>query len=264
MGIIDYQSPFKLLVSVKGHPYERDAFAAMLESFEGIAPTIVEQPATEVLIATGAAAEWDALLFYDMPGIDFSTQPPGFIEPCDRLRGGFAGLLERGMGMVFLHHALAGWPLWPEYGEVVGGRFFYAPTNCRGRPVLDSGYRHEVTHTVFVLDRGHPVTQGVEAEFTVTDELYLAEVFEDDVTPLLASSYEFSRDHFYSAHHAVNGRMFCNDDWDHVPGSSLIGWCRQAGNSSVVYLQPGDGPTAYRDSNYARLVENAVRWVAPN
>ncbi|GIS24580.1 MAG: hypothetical protein CM15mP125_2670 [Gammaproteobacteria bacterium] len=36
MGIIDYHSPLNILISVKGHPFERDAFAAVFESFEGI------------------------------------------------------------------------------------------------------------------------------------------------------------------------------------------------------------------------------------
>ena len=30
MGIIDYHSPLNILISVKGHPFERDAFAAVL------------------------------------------------------------------------------------------------------------------------------------------------------------------------------------------------------------------------------------------
>ena len=33
-------------------------------------------------------------------------------------------------------------------------------------------------------------------------------------------------------------------------------------NSRLVYLQPGDGPSAYDNPDYRRLVENALRWVA--
>ena len=102
-------------------------------------------------------------------------------------------LLEAGKGMVFLHHALAGWPLWPEYGEVIGGRFFYAPTASRGEPVLDSGYRHDVQHTVQVIDGAPPITAGIGATFSLTDELYLCEVFEDSVTPLTLSAPRSSR-----------------------------------------------------------------------
>ena len=47
MGIIDYKSPLSVLISVKGHPYERDTFAAVFESLEGMRHTFVEQPASQ-------------------------------------------------------------------------------------------------------------------------------------------------------------------------------------------------------------------------
>ena len=171
--------------------------------------------------------------------------------------------------MVFLHHAIAGWPLsahspraWPEYGEIIGGRFFYAPAECRGKAVLDSGYRHDITHTVSVADTAHPIVAGVDTRFSLTDELYLYEVFEEDVHPLLSSDYTFDREHFYSAHHAVTGNMFCNDNWPHPVGSSLIGWTKEHDQSRIVYLQPGDGPATYASNEYRRLLENAIRWAA--
>lgn len=262
MGIIDYHSPLNILVSVKGHPYERDAFAAVFESFEGIRHTFVEQPATQTFLNPDAAAPWDVLVFYDMPGIDFSAQPPELVAPSKAMKTGFMDLLAAGKGLVFLHHAIAGWPLWPEYGEVIGGRFFYRPSDCRGRPVLDSGYRHDVAHTVSVQDANHPIVDDLPESFPLTDELYLYEVFENDVTPLITSDYEFDCEHFYSAHHAVTGRMFCNDDWPHPAGSSLIGWTKQHDNSRIVYLQPGDGPDTYASPHYRRLLENAIRWAA--
>ena len=262
LGIIDYHSPLNILISVKGHPYERDAFAAVFESLEGIRHTFVEQPASQAFMNPEAAAPYDALVFYDMPGIDFSTQPPGFVAPPEDLKKGFMDLLSEGKGMVFLHHAIAGWPLWPEYGEVMGGRFFYSSSECRGKTVLDSGYRHDVAHSVRVLDGDHPITAGLGDTLDLTDELYLYEVFEDDVTPLLESDYTFDREHFYSAHHAVTGKMFCNEDWPHPNGSGLVGWSKVCRQSRIAYLQPGDGPTTFASEDYRHLLENAIRWSA--
>ena len=262
MGMIDYHSPLNILVSVKGHPFERDAFAELFESFDGIRHTFVEQPASQSFMNPTAAVPYDAFVFYDMPGIDFSTQPPGLVSPSDEFKQGFMGLLAAGKGMVFLHHAIAGWPIWPDYGEVIGGRFFYLPTECRAQPVLDSGYRHDVSHSVRVVGTSHPVTEGLNNAFALKDELYLYEVFEDSIDPLLTSGYIFDREHFYSAQHAVTGNMFCNDDWPHPEGPNLIGWTKTAKNSRVVYLQPGDGPETYSSPHYRRLVENAIRWVA--
>ena len=90
--------------------------------------------------------------------------------------GGAAGwrsLLDAGRGLVFLHHAIAGWPAWPEYAEIVGGRFHYQPGSLGGRDWPDSGYRFHVDHTVEVLEPGHPVCAGLPARFPITDELYL-------------------------------------------------------------------------------------------
>ena len=108
----------------------------------------------------------------------------------------------------------------------------------------------------------HPVTEGVDEIFSLTDELYLYEVFEDDIDPLLASHHTFDSAHFYSAHHAVTGKMFSNDDWPHPDGPNLIGWTNTVENSRIVYLQPGDGANTYASPHYRRLVENAIRWAA--
>jgi type 1 glutamine amidotransferase len=262
VGIVNYNAALNVLVSVKGHPYPRDAFSTMLDSMDNMACTIVEQPASQAFMTPTMAAPYDALVFYDMPGVDFSTQPPTLVAPPAELQEGFLQLLEAGMGMVFLHHALAAWPLWEAFGDILGGRFFYNPQVCKGLPVLDSGYRHEVDYKVTVVDTSHPVTQGLPANFALQDELYLCEIFEADIHPLLSCDYGFESGNFYSAQHAVTGRMYCNDHWPHPSGSPLLGWTRQIGDARIVYLQPGDTARTMEDSHYRQLLENAVHWVA--
>lgn len=260
MSTIDYNSDCHVLVSVKGHPYPRDAFFDLFESMEGIAYTAVEQPASQLFLSPEHAVGFDAAVLYDMPGIDFSQRPPRLVAPPEALQHSLPALLERGFGLVFLHHAIAGWPLWPEYGEIIGGRFLYRPGDVRGRRSPDSGYRHAVAHRVHVV-QDHPVVDGVERDFPLTDELYLYEVFSDSVIPLLRSDYPFDRDHFYSAEQAVTGRLYSNEGWEHLPGSNLVGWVKHYRNSPVVYLQPGDDAIAYENQNFQRLLENALRWV---
>ena len=262
VGIINHHAPLNVLVSTKGHPYPRDALSALLDSMTGVACTVVEQPASQVFINVERAKPYDALVFYDMPGIDFSTQPPGLVAPPPALINDFNALLEAGVGMVFLHHALAAWPLWEELGNVIGGRFFYTPQICNGRQVLDSGYRHDVDYTVSVVDAEHPVTRGLPSRFTLQDELYLCEIFEADVHPLLRCHHRFEATEFYSAKHAVTGKMYCNDNWPHPAGSALLGWTRQVANARIVYLQPGDTADTLGNPHYRMLLENAIHWVA--
>jgi hypothetical protein len=222
----------------------------------------VEQPAAEALFTVAEGRRFDAYVAYDMPGIQFCPDGPETPEPDAGFRRRFMELVEAGHGFVFLHHAIAGWPAWPAYGDLVGGRFLYLPAEVHGRQCLDSGYRHGVTHTVNVVGE-HPVTAGLPASFEITDELYLYEVFEESVNPLLVSDYEFIADNFYSAAHVVlRGRMYDNSDWPHPSGSNLIGWTREVGASRIVYLQCGDDPVAYANEHYRRLLANAIAWVS--
>lgn len=264
MPTIDYNAPLKVLLAVRGHPFDRTALDAPFQAMAGITTTVVDQPAAAQLMNPDGMAPYDALVLYDMPGMDFSdpAQMPRLIDPGDSFRRGFEALLDSGKGIVALHHALAGWPAWPGYGEHLGGRFLYRPAQVRGTVRCDSGYRHGVSYTATVVAPEHPVMAGIPASFAMTDELYLAEIFEDDVTPLLRAEHRFTRDNFWSAAAAMDGRMFDNEGWEHPDGSNLIGWTRRARNSPVVYLQPGDDQVTYDNPVYRQLLENAIRWVS--
>src|SRR5690606_19153458 len=104
-------------------------------------------------------------------------QGPDLLPPPAEMVKGLRRLLGRGQPFVFLHHALAGWPAWPEFAEILGGRFLYVPADLRGRPCLDSGYRQNVSYKARTVG-DHPILAGLPPVFDVTDELYLAEIFE--------------------------------------------------------------------------------------
>jgi len=263
MPIIRYGERLNVLVAAKGHPYLRDPFMAMFDEMEDVACTLVEQPAAARMMSIESLKGFDALVLYDMPGVNFrAPSPPAFIEPDTAFKENLLRLLNSGIGVVALHHAIAGWPAWEEYAELLGGRFLYKPGKLRGKPCPDSGYRHDVEHEVIAANPGHPVLEGIEFPLKLTDELYLSEVFEDSVEPLLRSRHSFTRDGFYSAALAVSGKMFSNEGWAHPDGSNLVGWVKKARKSPLVYLQPGDGPGTYQNPGYRRLVSNAVRWVS--
>jgi trehalose utilization protein len=133
--------------------------------------------------------------------------------------------------------------------------------SLRGQMRLDSGYRHDVQHEISA-EAAHPVLEGIPPRFSLTDELYLSEVFEDSITPLLRSGHAFTRANFYSATLAITGTPYSNEGWHHDDGSNLVGWVKRARKSPLVYLQPGDGPPTYADPNYRRLIANAIGWVS--
>ena len=262
MSIINYNASRQLLVTARGHPYERDAFCGLFEGLEDFSWSLVEQPAAQHLFKVGLAAHFSACLCYDMPGVDFtSPEAPALVEPDAAFKQGFIALLEAGMGMVFVHHSLAAWPAWPEYANIVGGRFHYRPAELRGQDWPDSGYRHKVTHEISVVG-DHPVTAGLPTHFEMTDELYLCAIFTEEVEPLLRSDYTFEDSNFYSAKRAVEGELYSREGWHHPPGSSLVAWTKHYRNSPIVYIQGGDDAEAYANETYRALIHNAVRWVA--
>ncbi len=251
----------RLLVLSGGHPYEEAPFAAMLDGLDGWNVTHLIHPEAERLVGEGAADEADALLFYDMPGYEFADGAVTARAPSDAFKAAITRRLASGKGAVMMHHALAGWSEWPEWSEIIGGRFLYQPETVRGLACLDSGYRHDVDYTASVV-ADHPVLAGIPQRFAVCDELYLAEIFVDDVIPLVRSDYRFTADGFYSAANAVAGQMFDNSRWPHPAGSNLVAWARHIGDARIVYLQCGDGPATYGNPAVQRLLANALDWTS--
>lgn len=251
-----------VLVMTKGHPFNREDFYRIFDDMVGVNACAIEQPASQAFFDPALAAPYDAFVLYDMPGLDFSAeQSPAYLQPPESFKNNFLQLLELGHGFVFLHHSIAAWPGWPEYAEIVGGKFLYKADKIRRKAHPDSGYRHDVKHTVTVALE-HPVTEAVEASFGIEDELYLSHVFRDDVLPLLRSDYDYTDENFYSAQQAVKGEMFSREGWSHQRGHNLIGWIKSYKNSPIVYLQCGDSKQAYDNANYRKLVSNAIAWVS--
>ena len=230
-----------LLVVTRGHPFQRDNFFNMIDAL-GCDWSHVEHPAAQSFFKKKNLKKFDAVLFYDMPGLNFEEiddESKFFINPPEEYKKDFLERLNEGIGCIFLHHSIAGWPLWDEYSNIIGGRFLYKPGKIKGKKSPDSGYRHFVKYKVSSV-REHPITKGI-SDFEIEDELYLAHVFEDDVNPILKSDYNFIRDNFYSATNALNGEMNSNEGWEHPNGSNLVGWTKSYKKSAITYLQFGDG-----------------------
>jgi Trehalose utilisation. len=172
---------------------------------------------------------------------------------------GFLNLLMNGIGCVFNLQAIAGWPNWEVYGNIIGGRFCNQEGFVKGIKKPDSGYCHDVKYKV-IKDGKHPITDDIE-DFEITDELYLAEFLEDDINLILRSNYKFTDKNFYFAARALEGEMYSNRDWSHQEGSDIVGWTKKYENSSIVYLQFGDGRSSYKNENFRKLIKQSINWV---
>ena len=198
-------------------------------------------------------------MLHDLPGLGLARgSEPTPHGPSEQVRSAVLDLLARGQGLVVTHHALAGWPQWDQWAEIIGGRFFYTAGTLRGEGIPASGYRMD-RYQVDVVDPDHPVCAGVES-FELDDELYLCPVLSDEVTPLLATTADLVAASMIDTYREVRyGERVAPAQ---QPASSLLGWAKTHGPSRVVYLLPGHGPSTMQHPSYRRLLANACHWAS--
>lgn len=263
------EQPLSVLLVSKGHDYDHDAFLDMFRELTEFEVTLVEQPAAQVILRPGNVQAYDAVLFYDMcgiPGIGLrhdGANDTG-VPPDDYVRS-IEALLARGTGIVMLNHATVSWPEWPLWREISGTSFMLRSGTLDGRQVPGSGYRGghgpHPNATLHLVPQGeHPVLAGLEDGFDITDELYLkSPQFEARVVPLLRGDYAFVAGNFTPPPLAPAAEQA---NWSHPEGSDLLVWANAAGASPVVASDLGDGPAAFGNPQFRKLLGNALRWVA--
>ncbi|OJJ21604.1 hypothetical protein BKI52_13905 [marine bacterium AO1-C] len=248
------------LLVTKGHAFQEIPFFSMIDDLGTWDDEVtinwkhVKHPKALAAFEPARTDDYDVVVFYDMPGVVFTNnpaQPFQHAEPPAEFKKNFMDLVDKGKGMVFIHHAIGGWPTWKEYTELIGGKFQFMPGEVGGKNYPGSGYRFYEPQTISVLDTSHPIVEGLGTAFKMRDEVYLYPVLEDDVVPLLRSDFNFVSENF------ANGGLGFKE---HPKGSDLIAWVRASGKSPIAYLQPGHGPQIYSDNNYKRLIVNAIKW----
>jgi type 1 glutamine amidotransferase len=261
----------RILFITKGHPFDREGLFAMMDSQTIRAVggwTHVEQPAAEAFFDPELAKDYDVLVFYDRDGIwpyqshpmmDKAGKPVlnadgspklSFDPPPAELVKNVKALLQQGKPMVFLHHSLASWShSWPEYAEVIGAvcdwdRSFTA----RKVEQPKSGYFGNTRQHITVVDKTHPITQGLGDGFDIVDEAYSCPMYEESVHPLLRTDF-VPKDHDLN----LNSK---------TKFSNLSAWVKTAENSPIVYIQGGHGASAWTNPAYQTLVANSIKWAA--
>jgi len=209
----------KILIVTGGHDFEREPFFEIFKAIPEIEFTEAVQPQANALYASEEILQYDALVFYDMVQEITDAQKQAFLE-----------LLQRGKGIVFLHHSLASYQEWDEFKEIIGGRYHLKPAEGFGA----SNYQHDVEVPVQIVDQKNPITKGL-TDFVIHDEIYGNFEVVPQVVPLLKTS--------------------------HPQSTEIIGWAHRYRNSRVVYVQLGHDHYAYENPNYRQLVKQAIEWV---
>ena len=212
-------SEIQLLIITGGHEFEEVPFFEMFDSFRGVSYVVLDDSGTVDPYSYAAEKDIEVLVFYHMTRQIFEDRQATFLK-----------LLEQGKGMVFLHHSLVAYQNWPEFENIIGGRYFLDST----QGFSPSSYQHEVNISLAIIDKEHPVTQGIK-DFQIFDEVYGNFRVQPTVQPLVRT--------------------------DHPQSDPLVVWANKYKDSRIIYIQPGHGPQIFSDPNYRKLLQQAIRWV---
>lgn len=214
----------KMVVVTGGHEFEQKPFLSLFEGYEDIDYIEARQEDESEIFED--ISEWD----YDLMVLFNMTQ--GMSE---KRQKNFIKLLERGVGVLAIHHSIGSFQQWPEYRRIIGAKYYLTATVENGVEYEPGTYKHDIDFEVYIKDSEHPITHGL-SDFLVHDETYKNCVFEADNRVLLTTN------------HPTSDEPLC--------------WVRNYGKAKVCYIQIGHGPSVYTNPSYRRLVVQAIRWCA--
>jgi len=216
--------PIRILVVTGGHDYKVEQFNQMLASLgENITYQIEEFPAAYEMFLPENRNKYDVLVFYHMWQQITDEQAKVFIE-----------CIMNGKPVVAIHHSICAFDDWPEYWNIIGGKYFHKVTTFKGKEFQPCSYIHDLHFNVKIANSKHPVTKGVK-DFEIFDETYKGYYVGDGVTPLLTT--------------------------DEPSSTSVIGWAKKYGKARIVTLQSGHDAPTFENPNFRKLLKQSIEWV---
>lgn len=218
------QQEVRVLLVVGGHDFEEEPFYRMMDQLPGITYEVAKHPQAYASLKPDQIDRYDVVLLYDMPK-----------EISVEAQKDFIAMLEKGKGLVALHHAFCSYDFWPEYKQIIGGRYHHFPWDKNGEEQPPSRYKHDVAMDIQVIDKNHPVTKGVK-DFRIIDEAYGGTEILETIHPLLGTD------------EPRNGPLVC--------------WTHNYANAKVVTLTLGHDKQAWETPAFIQVLSQAIGWVS--
>ncbi|MFN8259084.1 MAG: ThuA domain-containing protein [Bacteroidales bacterium] len=214
----------RVLVITGGHDYEIQQFREMFESLGNNFNFIyADFPEAFDYFLPKNRNKYDVIVFYHMWQEITEVQEKNLSE-----------CIKEGKPLVALHHSICAFDNWPEYINIIGGKYFHKPTVVNGTEYPACSYIHDLEFNVKILNSEHPVTKGI-TDFQIFDETYKGFYMNEKVIPLLGT--------------------------DEPSSNKVIGWEWKYGKSKVVTLQSGHGVPTFKNPNYIKLLKQSIEWV---
>jgi type 1 glutamine amidotransferase len=213
----------RVMVITGGHSYAIDEFNQMFSDLgDPISFEVVSFPEAYSLFLPENRSQYDVLVFYHM-WQDITVEEGKNISEC----------IKEGKPLVVLHHSICAFDNWPEYINVIGGKYFHKPTLVDGMEYPVCKYKYGLSFIEKVVDPKHPVTKGI-SDFEVLEEAYLGFYVHPEATPLLTT--------------------------DEPNSSPVVAWAKKYGKAQVVTIQSGHGVATYQNPSYQKLLKQSILW----
>jgi len=208
-----------------GHGYDQKPFLAMFDAMSGITYKHVDQKAGGEVFDNIDDWKYDVIVLYNFNQKMTDPQAANFLK-----------LMDKGVGLVILHHAIAAYPNWPEYRKILGCRYYLKDeVDSDGTTHARCQYKHGVDIKVHVEDPACPVAAGV-SDFTIHDETYKGYTVDPQVKVFLTT--------------------------DDPTSTKQLGWTNTYRKANVCYLELGHDGKAYENKNLQTLYAQAIKWAA--
>jgi type 1 glutamine amidotransferase len=216
--------PIRILVITGGHDYKKEQFNQMLSSLGPLITwQVAELPDAYDMFRPENRNKYDVLVFYHM-----------WQKITDEQAKVFSECISGGKPVVALHHSICAFDDWPEYWNIIGGKYFHKETTFNRKVYQPCSYIHDLHFNVKNANPKHPVTKGVP-DFPIFDETYKGYYVADGVTPLLTT--------------------------DEPSSTPTIGWTTKYGKSKIVVLQSGHDVPTFENPNFRKLLKQSIIWV---
>ena len=222
-GIAQHDSTSHALAVIERLGYESGVYDTFIRTDSNII-------ATKPLMTTGQAASGgpslanvDAIFFMGHRDVPLDAQQRTELA---------AFVHDQGKGFVAAHVALTAFEGWPEFGELLGGRYDEHPWNTASGTVINE-------------DPSFPATRHFPATFPFVDEFYQAK--------------DFSRDKAHVLLRLDVSKMPSNPQLRNM--DFPLAWSKTYGKGRVFYSSLGHAPETWDNRNIAQMYFEAIKWV---
>jgi len=140
---------------------------------------------------------------------------------------------DDGKGFVAAHTATTAFLSWPEFGELIGGRYDGHPWGNTAGTLVNE-------------DPAFPATKHFPASFPLTDEFY--------------QTMEYSREKIRVVLRLDVSKMPANSGVHRTDGDFPLAWARMYGKGRVFYSSLGHAATTWDNPDVSRMYFEALKW----